>query len=168
MSPGVAELAALLAHVDRTREALRQHRAELEPYVRGFDPRAPAPAELALIAVQMSAWYNALEDLFQGVMRAFDESPGAGESWHVELLKRAATALPHVRPAVVDGVLEPELRRILRFRHFLRHAYAVRLDWTKMSAVAEALLASHDRVVTSLDAFGVAIDAAVTGRQDGR
>jgi hypothetical protein len=161
MTAGIAELSALLAEVDRAIAALEQHASDIARHRPAGVPDPPDESELAFIGVQMSAWYNALEDLFSRVARAFGESPAAGDAWHTELLRRMAAPAPHVRPALVAPALYAALLTVLKFRHFLRHAYAVRLDWTKMAPAVEALTGSHPQVLQSLRQFRAAVEAVV-------
>jgi hypothetical protein len=86
---------------------------------------------------------HALEDLFEAFARAFEESPAKGERWHLELLQRMSTRLPYARPPVVAPALLPSLRVVLGFRHYLRHAYAVRLDGAKLVTALRAVLRTH-------------------------
>jgi hypothetical protein len=157
MAPGKSELAALLVHLDRTRSALNQHHDELVRHGGALDN----PERLAFLALEAAAWYNALEDLFVAVARAFEETPATGDAWHSELLKRMTMQLPYVRPCIVASAQEPHLRTLLKFRHFLRHAYAVKLDATKIAAIVRALTTAHDGVLASIESARDAIDAAV-------
>lgn len=157
---GAARLAALMVAVDRATAALDIHAASLAAAHPGTDA-TPSPQDLAYLGVQVSAWYNALEDFFGRVQLAFGETVGSAQGWHMELLNQMLSPLPHFRPAILDGALRPQLADVLKFRHFLRHAYAVQLSWDKLQRPVDAVIGSHPLVVTSLARFRVHLEASL-------
>jgi len=85
----------------------------------------------AVVALGLHRWYTAVESLLERVERAFGTLP-IGQRWHSELLIGATRELATVRPAIVSASALGPLQELLRFRHFLRHAYAVELDPNKL------------------------------------
>jgi hypothetical protein len=61
----------------------------------------------------------------------------------------------------VEPAQEPELRMVLRFRHFLRHAYAVRLDAEKIAVIVRAVTTVHAGVIATIESARGAIHEAV-------
>lgn len=122
-------------NAERSRVALM--RAELERdwkavqdrlrKAQSIDPRQ-GDAASALVALSLDHAYQAFETLLLRVDRALELPERSGPSWHVELLSDAALELDGVRPAIFPEEASPHWHALLRFRHFLRHAYAVDLD----------------------------------------
>jgi len=91
------------------------------------EPEAGAP-EAALVALSLDHAYQAFESLLVRVERALGLPERGGAGWHGELLADAALELADLRPPIVTAAAQLHWAALLRFRHFLRHAYAVRLD----------------------------------------
>lgn len=149
----LADVSALAADLDRVIATLGEARL----IVRGELGTATAPPDdprvLAYIALTLAQYYNALEDALERSARVFEGGVPAGESWHTDLLRRAAMELPHLRPPVIPPESHQDARTLLRFRHFMRHAYAVRLDPRKIAPVVEAMDLGHPQLVDGLQAF---------------
>lgn len=160
MTPGAPRLAALIVAVDRATTALDLHAASLVTALPGTDA-TPSPQDLAYLGVQVSAWYNALEDFFGRVQIAFGESVGSAHGWHMELLNQMLSPLPHFRPEILDGSLRPQLADVLKFRHFLRHAYAVQLSWDKLQRPVDAAVGAHPVVAMSLARFRAHLESSL-------
>jgi hypothetical protein len=78
------------------------------------------------------------------VERAFGLPERTSGDWHRQLLAAAARPLPGLRPALVPPTAERAWGEVLRFRHFLRHAYAVDLDGRLLSGVVVHLAKAVD------------------------
>jgi len=113
----------------------------------------------AALALTLHRWYSALEAMLERIERAFGTLPSGGE-WHRDLLEGATWPIPGVRPSVLPRDSIEPLRELLRFRHFLRHAYAVELDPTRLRPLAAALGDLKDAVDDSLKAFVVFLTEA--------
>ncbi len=61
--------------------------------------------------------------------------------------------IPGIRPKVVEASLAGDLSRLLSFRHFVRHAYAVSFDTAQLSDLEKLLLTSAAPIDAALDAF---------------
>lgn len=53
----------------------------------------------------------------------------------------------------------------MRFRHFLRHAYAADLDPARLRALATSLLAAHADVVADIETFAAHVRACADALQ---
>ena len=146
--------------------ALQRLRAEVKSDLRTFEERLAdmrdldlalaSSAEMALVAVALHHGYSAIESALSRVARTIEGSLPAGPDWHQALLEAMALEIPGVRPAVVSQESLTLLRRLLGFRHFFRHAYAVELDRTQLAdlkAKAEALRGPLLADVERLDEF---------------
>jgi hypothetical protein len=119
MRARVARLRAELAPDREILETLGGLIADRAPHLAAADP-----ATVALTATYVHRYYTALESTLQRIERTFAAEPSGGD-WHLELLRGATLDLPGVRPPVLPAALLGDLREMLRFRHFFRHAYAV-------------------------------------------
>jgi hypothetical protein len=75
--------------------------------------------------------------------------------------------LPGVRPAVLSRASVDALRRLLGFRHFFRHAYAVELDPVQLDALRREALALAPRLVSELDRLDVFLAEAARDEVEG-
>jgi hypothetical protein len=67
--------------------------------------------------------YGAIESALERLIAAVDGTLPTGSAYYADLLRRAATPVPGVRPAMIGGELAADLDRLRRFRHAFRHAY---------------------------------------------
>jgi hypothetical protein len=58
-----------------------------------------------------------------------------------------------VRPAVFSPATIRVLRRLLGFRHFFRHAYAVELDADQLGILRGEILAAAPAILREIDAL---------------
>lgn len=114
--------------------------------------------DLSTLGLDVHRWYTGLEALLERVDRTFGSLPSSTERWHQELLEGACLDIPGVRPAIVPSAALTDLMDVLRFRHFLRHAYGVELDPQRLSEVVAALIRARPRVSQQLDAFQAFLD----------
>lgn len=156
MSPEQTATAALLARLRQElavdREALRR----MESKLRSLQTSPPQPldeAHLAFGAVCIHGWYTGLETLIERVLTAIDQSTPSGARSHAELLSQAAIELPGMRPALFPHALVGTLSKVLSFRHFFRHAYAVEWDPEEIRKNIERVLMLEPSIRTALDAF---------------
>lgn len=125
--------------------------ARLGTEIVASSPPPADEAQLALAAVRLHRYYTAIETALERIERLFAALP-AGPEWHSELLDGAALELPGVRPAILLPSTVAELRELLKFRHFFRHAYAVELDRGKLAQLAGNVARARGQVDASLGA----------------
>ncbi len=160
MSPLDARTAKLVADLRRDWQQVKAH---LE---RGgtVDPRT-GPPQQALVALSLDHAYQAFETLLVRVERALGFPERRGETWHAQILFESAEPLANLRPAVYPSSAARDWDELLRFRHFLRHAYVVELDSDKLVANLQRL----ERAVAATAPSITALLAALEGRSgDGR
>ena len=113
-------------------------------------------ALLALAAVALHHAYGAIESALARIARAIDDGLPEGPEWHQALLEVMSLAIESIRPAVLSPATRELLQRLLGFRHFFRHAYAMDLDGARLQelrlcAVALVPLVGED--LTRFDKF---------------
>ena len=89
-------------------------------------------SSLAEAAVALHHAYGAVESALSRIARAIDDGLPEGSDWHQALLHTMSLAIDKVRPAVLGVETRTLLQRLLGFRHFFRHAYAIDLDGTRL------------------------------------
>lgn len=91
-------------------------------------------ARLIRMAYYLHNLYNAFEDLFEIVAGHFENNIEDPSKWHKLLLKRMATEIEGVRPALISKETHLLLGELRAFRHLFRHAYSIQLDPQKVQA----------------------------------
>jgi hypothetical protein len=148
-----AVIQRLRAEVASDRRALAHQLDELRSLTLG--PGAP-DGDVARAAVALHHAYAAVEAILSRVCRELEGALPAGPDWHQALLDSMALEIEGVRPAVISRTTLGPLRRLLAFRHFFRHAYAVTLEGARLAelrADAEAADAGLASDLDRLDAF---------------
>jgi len=97
------------------------------------DPASGLP-EASLVALSLDHAYQAFEEILLRIERAVGLPERQGADWHRALLADAVLSLPDIRPPLVPEPAERSWDELRRFRHFLRHAYAVDLDPVRLGA----------------------------------
>lgn len=155
------------AEVQRLRAEIKSDRAALDTRLdelSALDARSGQAAISAQIAVALHHAYGAVEAALTRVARLLEGSVPQGADWHQQLLHTMTLDIASVRPAVLAAETAELLRRLLAFRHFFRHAYAVGWDAEQLAnlkAVALATRVPLARDLDALDAFLVQLASAV-------
>lgn len=153
MSPLDARVAVLAAELQREWGLVTAHLAK----ARSVDP-ARGDAEAALVALALDHAYQAFETLLVRVERALGLPTRSGADWHAEILTDAGSAVPGLRPAAYPAEAASDWHDLRRFRHFLRHAYAVELDAdrlrTNVARLERAVGATEPHVAAVVAALG--------------
>lgn len=148
-----ARLSRYLVEVRGERAALASLAEEIRSYRPALEAAEPDRPILALFASDLHDYYTALETLFERTARVFDGEVPAGAESHRELIDQMAAALPPFRPALLDDGLRVWLHDLRRLRHFVRHAYAVRLSAAELRRHADLLAHHHEGLYCALEAF---------------
>lgn len=141
-------------------------RAELSSDVRAFEARVDelaalpdlaggGPATLAQAAVALHHGYGAIEAALIRVVRMLEGSVPDGPDWHQTLLADAGLAIDAVRPALLRQETAAQLRRLLGFRHFFRHAYGVPFDPMRLEELRQVAVRLRPSVVEDMRAIDV-------------
>jgi hypothetical protein len=143
-----AALQRLRAEIRFDREAFEQRLRDLEAL--GLDAVASA-ADAAQAAVALHHAYCAIESILLRVTRQLEGSTPEGPEWHQALLHTAGLEIPSVRPALLSRESVGSLRRLLGFRHFFRHGYAVPLDPVQLADLRREARELAPRLRNELD-----------------
>ncbi len=152
-TPEPGAVAELAEDITRIASALDEIATTVRGAVGTQGSLPEAPQTLAYVAIHVAHYYNALEEAFERSARLFGTSSHAGPTWHADLLRHAARPLPTLRPPLVPEDRREPARELLRFRHFLRHAYAIRFDPERMRPAVDALRVHHEAFAAQLRAF---------------
>jgi hypothetical protein len=128
MSPIDVRVAKLVADARRDWEQVLLHLGKARS-VSPHDGEAPA----ALVALALDHAYQAFESLLVRVERALGLPERSGPAWHGAILADAAQPIPGARPALLPEDALRDWDGVMRFRHFLRHAYPSALDPEKLA-----------------------------------
>ena len=115
---------------------------------------------LGYVAVTLHQIYTGLETCFERISRTTEESLPVGPDTHRALLRDMALDLHNVRPAVLRVATAEALLPLLRFRHFVRHSYAVAWDAERLSAMVSQVQMAWPNVLQDMRQFTVFLDAA--------
>ena len=155
MSPVDARTALLCAECRRDWDVVRTHLRR----ARSVDP-AQGEAQAALVALSLDHAYQGFEAILVRLERAAGLPERAGASWHAALLADAALAIAGVRPPLFPPDALTDWDAVMRFRHFLRHAYVVHLDAARLSAA----IARLERAVCLTESW---LEAVLSGLTNG-
>lgn len=88
------------------------------------------------IAYHLHSLYGSYEQLFEVVAHFFENQIG-GDRYHANLLRRMATEIEGIRPALISEPIRNLLHELQGFYHFFRHAYGEELDVEKIERVLQ-------------------------------
>lgn len=134
MSPADASRTLLAAELRRDWDFIDKHVSRAHS-VAAADSQPAA----ALVALSLDHAYQAFETMLVRIERALGLPARTGADWHAHLLDDAALNLAALRAEVIPASSLPDWHKLRRFRHFLRHAYAVELDAEELTRTATAL-----------------------------
>lgn len=158
MSPLDARMTLLLEELRRdwgaVGEQLRRAR-DVEP--------GKGSLEAAFVALALDHAYQALETMLVRLERALGLPERTGGAWHAAILADATMPLGRLRPEVLPAATLRDWEALRRFRHFLRHAYAVELDAeqlaTNVQHLERAVAASEPSVQELVAKLAAGVDA---------
>jgi hypothetical protein len=90
--------------------------------------------------------------LLRAIVTEIDGGIDKTDSWHRDLLAIASRATD-ARRAIISPETADALGRYLGFRHVVRQAYPVQLDWARMAPLARELRQVAAQVFADLDVF---------------
>jgi len=147
-----AAVQRLRAEVAADRKAFEDRVTELA----ALDVGTATASSLAQTAVALHHAFGAVEAALSRVARLLEGSVPEGPDSHRALLEAMALEIPEVRPVVLSQASLSLLRRLLGFRHFFRHAYAVSFDEAQLEALRRDAVALRGPLAEDferLDAF---------------
>jgi HepT-like protein len=150
-----ADIRAAVEHFERSVELDREG---------GFDAPGLAgyKAEMALMH-SLQSGDTSLEGALVRILKMVGEEPPVGETWHADLIRRVAAAIPGARPAILSQAVAQAADETRRFRHIAIHNYDnFRYDVAGPTIRAAKLLAG--RLTEEISAFKATIDPPGGGR----
>lgn len=145
-----SRLRRTLAEIQADRTAWDKRAFEALAYADRADLNAEQAAAASLA---LERAYTAIESILARLTRALEGSVPAGADWHRHLLDGAVLAIHKVRPPLLGGESHEICDTLLRFRHFLRHAYSSDLDTERVHALVRQLSAGRPALEADLDAL---------------
>lgn len=113
----------------------------------------PTQLDLHGIASYIHDFYSGIESIFERIVVELDEGLPRGEYWHAELLEQVAVKRENIRPRIINEPLRAKLKEYLRFRHFFRHAYGVKLKWVQLRPLAEGMELILNQLTSQIEGF---------------
>ncbi len=147
----------LRAEIASDMQAFAARIEELARLASGVEASPPMQAQ---VAVALHHAYGAVEAALARIARTLEGGLPQGADWHQALLHSMTLNIDSVRPAVLSPATVGLLRRLLAFRHFFRHAYAVGWDFEQLDSLRRDALAVKKPLcedLNRLDAFLVAL-----------
>ena len=102
----------------------------------------------ASLADGISALYTGIESMLEAVGNEIDEYTPRGDASHADLVDGMAVEVKGVRPAVLSGPTCELMHEVRKFRHVVRHKYALQLrrrDVARNFALAKKLVPAFER-----------------------
>lgn len=102
----------------------------------------------ASLADGVAAIYTGLESLLEAVAGEIDEYAPRGDASHADLVDGMALEVKDVRPAVLSEATRRLMHEARRFRHVVRHKYALELrrrDVARNFTLAKRLVPAFER-----------------------
>lgn len=107
----------------------------------------------AQAAVALHHAYGSLESIMVRVVRHLEGGSPEGGDWHQTLLHSMSLEIEGVRPAFFSASTAKVLHRLLAFRHFFRHAYAIELDAERLAILRDEITAAAPTILGELAAL---------------
>ena len=117
-----------------------------------LDREAPEEDRI-VVGYRLHNLYNAFENVFRNIARAFENDLDEHSGWHVELLRRMRLDLLPIRPAVIDAEAFDRLDELRRFRHLFRSLYTSKLDASRMAVALEKARELRQLWPSQIEAF---------------
>ena len=143
--------ATLAAIIDNDVNALRKLDFELGEL--DLQDEKPNFRDMAAVAYILHNLYNALENSFEHISRAFENNVKDVTQWHKELLLKMFLDIPGIRPAVFPHSCRRTLSDLRGFRHVFRHSYDFDLDPQRLNSLISRWNGNRDTILAALNEF---------------
>ncbi len=131
-------------------QELRNLRKELGVLSLVIAKRSKAPLddiEVRGAALSLASLYNGMERVLKQILSDRNQVLTEASNWHAEVLRKSTAV------GVVTDKTAQDLKGLLSFRHFVRHAYSFEIDPKAINAVLDAASELVNRFVTEIEAF---------------
>ena len=130
------ELAVLWAEIEGSLSDLDRVVEEIEQALKDIGSSVPSYRDKAAMGAFLHSFYNGIEIILKRIAEEIDQTVPVGSEWHKALLRRIASEVKGLRPAVLSGDTVERLLPYMGFRHFFRHSYTFEIDWEKLKPLA--------------------------------
>jgi len=151
LDPGTA--ASLSAALAYDLKMIRKWGLEIDLLIAETNWTAPDTRDLIAQAYHLHNIYNALENSFEQISRAFENHVEDSPNWHKTLLNKMFLEIPGFRPDVLPESCRPVLHDLRGFRHVFRHSYGIEFDKEKIRLLATKWSESSTEVLLAIEAF---------------
>lgn len=115
------------------------------------------PMRALALAFQLERFYTATEGMLARVLRSLDGDVPTGRDWHSDPLRAASVPVEGLRPAILPSEVLSDLRELLGFRHYARHAYDTPPLTERVIDVAGVALRAHGLLDPALATFAAGL-----------
>lgn len=126
---------------------------EIEILDRGTDWSNPDVRNLITQAYHLHNIYNALENSFEQISRAFENHVEDSPHWHKTLLNKMFLEMEGLRPAILSEDCRSLLHDLRGFRHVFRHSYGIEFDKDKIHLLVSKWLGGSQIILSDLTDF---------------
>lgn len=127
---------------DKVREAALFEISEIDNEILQYQPlfnliriKNPDLIETTAVASVLHSLYNGIEKIFVMIAKGLNEEIVDNKSWHKDLLL-SMSEQNEQRKAVITKDNYIKLANYLAFRHFYRHSYSKKLEWSLLKEIA--------------------------------
>lgn len=142
----------LISDIQDDLKKIEKLKQEYDYYIDMISSDEPDTYQKAVIGYYLHNFYNASENIFRNIARAFENQVDE-TSWHKDMLKRMKLSIDEIRPSVISEKLFNFLDDFRSFRHVFRHLYSAELDWQKEKIVADKLDETYKLLIQELNTF---------------
>lgn len=119
-------------------------------------------AYVVSLASACQMFHTGVENLLKNGLKEIDLWIPSGEAWHRKLLEQASMD-QELHPAILDPTTHDQLEETMKFRHFARNAYGIRMDKSRVLSVARHALSAHKGLAKGYMAFEAYVLAKAAG-----
>lgn len=140
-----ADLEIIRKEVDSIKRKLIRLKTEKDP--ENIDSHIKA------IAGSLHSIYTGYESIIERIVRALDGETPLGKDYHLKLLRRAITEIPHCRPSIITRETFIILDELRTYRHKFRHIYIYMISPSRIIELAEQGIKSFEFFNRDIEEF---------------
>lgn len=140
-----ADLEIIRKEVDSIKRKLIRLKTEKDP--ENIDSHIKA------IAGSLHSIYTGYESIIERIVRALDGETPLGKDYHLKLLRRAITEIPHCRPSIITRETFIILDELRTYRHKFRHIYIYMISPSRIIELAEQGIKSFESFNRDIEKF---------------